>query len=176
MDITQPHKELSQRSLLHEVLLSFWESQLCSKWNARTILILKRERLRRSVQLLGSELEMLTALCHMAPKDVPIPVDTAAAVVPITSSLLFTPVWSGLVYQPHPDPKFAVDASSRSLLQVSPTAIPSAQEGHNSHIWALRSQAAKQLASERSSHFTVLRASCCHVQGNISYSQMIMLL
>lgn len=96
---------------------------------------------------------MLTALCHMAPKDVSIPVDTAGTVLPTTSSLLFTPLWSGLVYQPHPDPELAVDASSRSLLQTSPTAITSAQEGHNSHVWALCSQAAKQLASGRFSHF-----------------------
>lgn len=99
--------------------------------------------MRRSVQLLGFELEMLTALCHMAPKDVPIAADTAASVLPMTSSLLFTPVWSGPVYQPRPDPKLAVDASSRLLLQISPTAITSTQEGHNSHVWALHSQAAK---------------------------------
>lgn len=109
--------------------------------------------MKRSVQLLGFELEMLTTLCHMAPKDVPIPVDTAATVLPMTSSLLFTPVWSGLAYQPHPDPKLAVDASSRSLLQTPPTAIASAQEGHNSHVWALCSQAVKQLASGRFSYF-----------------------
>lgn len=139
---TAPQGALSKISSAWSVAL-LWESQLCSKWNARTILILKREHLRRSVQLLGFELEMLTALCHMAPKDVPMAVDTAATVLPMTSSLLFTPVWSGPVYQPHPDPKLAVDASSRLLLQISPTAIASTQEGHNSHAWALHSQAAK---------------------------------
>lgn len=75
--------------------------------------------MRRSAQLLGFELEMLTALCYKAPKNVPIPVDTAATVLPMTSSLLFTPGWSGLVYQPHPEPKLSVDAGSRSLLQSS---------------------------------------------------------
>lgn len=65
-----PQGALSKISSAWSIAL-LWESQLCSKWNARTILILKRECLRRSVKLLGFELEMLTALCHMAPKDVP---------------------------------------------------------------------------------------------------------
>lgn len=104
-------------------------------------------------------------------KDDPTPADTAATMILMTSSLLFTPVQSGLVYQQQPGQTSAVDANS--LPQTSPTAVTSAQEGHSSHVSGSVFTGCRTV--EGSLTCTVLRASCCHVQRRISDCQMIKL-
>lgn len=100
------------------------------------LLILKREHLRRPIQLLGFELEMLTALYHRIPKMTQLQVMRNSSYCD-THGQQFT-LYSSLVrasLSARSWPNISVDASSRSLLQISPTALTSAQEGHNSRPW-----------------------------------------
>lgn len=108
---------------------------------------------------------MLPVLGYTEPKDVPILVN---AVLPMTSSLLPTPGWSVLVYQPHPDQKVAVDFSPRPLqmLWFQPkTAI------QTTGLCIHRLQ--NSWPEGRILPFCpVGKASRYYTQGNINYNQM----
>lgn len=74
LGILQGHRpntasQVALKDLFHMKYCSPSEKiKLCSNWNVRTTLTLKKEHLSRLIQLLGFELEMLTAFYHRTPK------------------------------------------------------------------------------------------------------------